>query len=1100
MSGIIKALKSNQKGILRMKMQPISNKGDDTVSELLKKMINHDSKIDVATSAFSIYAFHELQHEIKRSKELRVLLTKNFFESTETGFLRRYKISQNNMDISGNKYEIKLRNRMNSAFIARETAELVEEKSAFKLVSESINWKERFIVSNTKDSDKNVFIPEGVKFTADGLGLTESNDPSSVLALTGSTEQEQFVNEFNHIWNDKTQSKDVSDKVMDKVKDIFKENSPEWVYYVSLYHIFHEQLTELDQDTVIKEGTGFRDTKIWNLLYQFQKDGVVGLIEKLEKYHGAILADSVGLGKTFSALAVMKYYQLRNYSILVLTPKRLRDNWIIYQQNDKRNILAEDKLNFDVLNHTDLSRYKGKSGDIDLATINWGNYDLVVIDESHNFRNNIKTGKDTPTRYERLMNDIIKSGVDTKVLMLSATPVNNKMSDIKNQIAFMTQGNSKALSRYGINDIDTTLMSAQRTFNNWSNENPKTRKTQEFLDAVDPGYFKILDMVTIARSRKHIEKYYDTTAIGKFPTRMKPINIKSDIDTENKFLPLEEVNKKIKMLSLAMYTPMGYVLPSMISRYEKLYDTKGINNTTLKQTDREMALTGLIRVNLLKRLESSIHSFKLTVGRMVEQLESTINTIDKHQNGEIPSISLKAFDDDEAFDLDIEEQSIGKRVKILLGDMDLPAWKYELTEDLKYLRDIYNSAKNVPVEHDMKLLKLRELLNAKFNYPLNKNNKKIVIFTAFSDTAEYLYNNLSELITEQYGLHTALITGSGKNKTTMENVRTSDMNDILMNFSPISKHREQVVPNATEQIDVLIATDAISEGQNLQDADYLVNYDIHWNPVRVIQRFGRIDRIGSTNDIVQLVNFWPSIDLDAYIDLESRVKGKMVILNTSATGEDDLLNTDNKEMNDLSYRRNQLKQLQEEVMDLEDVNGAISITDLTYNDFKADLANALKKNEQALVNAPKGMYAITKSSLLKGAEPGVIMTLKQNKIDLGKENSILPYLMIYMTMDGEAKIHYTQSKQILDYFKKLAMGQEKVFSDLVTNFNKETQDGRDMSQYSELLSQAIDLIKGKKESVGLDSLFTPGGTTLQTDLLSSMDEVELISFLIIRED
>ena len=1085
-----------------MEIKLIDNKGDNTLENLLSDKITSHSKINIQTAAFSIFAFNALQKEIKRSKKLRVILTKSFFEKEETGFLKRYEIAQDLEDINGNKYEIKLRNQMNTAFIARETAKLIEDKVKVHQLAYGHSALDELLIENSHDIDGNVVIPAMFKFTSDGIGLTKSNNLTPMTAIIGEPNHLAGLKaDFDEVWNDSSKSKEVTQKVLEKVKTIYQENSPEWIYFVSLYHIFHDKLSELDEQDIAPDGSGFKDSVIWNKLYQFQKDGVMGLIRKLEKYNGAILADSVGLGKTFSALAVIKYFELQRKRVLVLAPKRLRDNWTLYNTPDIRNVLYDDFFNYTVLNHTDLSRYYGMSGEIKLDTFMWSDFDLVVIDESHNFRNNdTSVNRETKSRYQRLMEDIIQAGRKTKVLMLSATPINNRMADLKNQIGFMTEGKTDALSKYGIADIDTELKLAQTAFNRWMELDEEERTTQHFLDGVNLGYFKLLDMLTIARSRKHIEKYYDKNAIGDFPERLTPITIKSDIDLANGFPNLQKVYDDIGGLNMSMYQPMQYVKLDKKRYYEELYDTKVKDGkSSFKQADREQALAKLIRANLLKRLESSIYSFGLTLDRMVDGINGILEQIEKHKSGNVELSSITDFDDEDlenAFD----EQAVGTKTKILFGDMDHIKWKQALEEDLLVLRSLQVVSHHVTPELDAKLQDLEDILKTKYEHPLNDNNKKVIIFTAFADTANYLYFNLAQRVKEKYGLNSALVTGgSSKNQTTLKGVNVNDMDDVLTNFSPLSKGRAQINPGAVDEIDLLIATDTISEGQNLQDADFLINYDIHWNPVRVIQRFGRIDRIGSQNKQIQLVNFWPNVDLDAYLNLEQRVKGRMVLLDTAATGEDNLLSTEAKrEMNDLKYRKKQLEQLQSEVIDLEDVSGAISITDMTFNDFKADLQNALKDHEKQLNEAPLGMYAIADSQIFPEAEPGVLLTLKQRDEGLGKENSILPYIVIYMKMDGNVKINYMYAKQVLDFFKKLSIGNKAVNQELVDAFYAETNGGSDMSKYSELLSKAIEAIKGKQEEVGIASMFSPGGTSVQMELLDDLDDVELVSFLIIR--
>ncbi|MGL5550318.1 MAG: helicase-related protein [Culicoidibacterales bacterium] len=1085
-----------------MELKLIDNKGDNTLENLISEKVTKNSKISVQTAAFSIFAFHALQKEIQRSKELRLVLTKSFFELEETSFLKRYEIAQVEEGISGNKYEIKLRNKMNTAFIARETARLIKEKVKFHQLAANQYALDELLIENS-DDEGSLVVPAMFKFTSDGLGITESNNVSSMTAINDA-DPNYFAGikaDFDNVWNDPKKSKEVTDRVLEKVKTIYQENSPEWIYFVSLYHIFHDKLSELDEQDIAPEGSGFKDSVIWNRLYQFQKDGVMGLIRKLEKYNGVILADSVGLGKTFSALAVIKYFELQRKRVLVLAPKRLRDNWTLYTRPDVRNTLVDDYFNYTVLNHTDLSRYRGESDGIKLDTFLWSDFDLVVIDESHNFRNNdTSVNRETKTRYQRLMEDIIQKGRKTKVLMLSATPINNRMNDLKNQIGFITEGKTDALAKHSVDDIDTTLRLAQQAFNQWMELNEGERTTQRFLDKVNPDYFKLLDMLTIARSRKHIEKYYDTTLLGDFPERMKPMTVKSDIDSSKQFPDLQEVYDSIGNLKMAMYQPLLYVLTTKRKCYEELYDTSvKEGKSSLRQSDREQALAKLIRANLFKRLESSIYSFGLTLDRMVVGIEKILDKIKVYQTEKFEIPSITDFDDED-LDSAFDEQVVGTKTKILISDMDLLKWSQALKEDLETLKELQTFSHQVTPAKDAKLKELEKILKYKFDNPINGNNKKVIIFTAFADTANYLYENLNNKVKSVYGLNSALVTGgSTSNKTTMKGVSTKDISDILTNFSPISKGREHINPFATDEIDLLVATDTISEGQNLQDSDYLINYDIHWNPVRVIQRFGRIDRIGSRNKQIQLVNFWPNVDLDTYLNLEQRVKGRMVMLNTAATGEDDLLNINsNKEMNDLKYRKKQLEQLQTEVIDLEDVNGAISITDMTFNDFKADLQNALKEHESSLNEAPLGMYAVTDSANLADAEPGVILILKQHISDNGQRNSILPYIVVYMTMDGTVKTNYMYAKQVLDFFKKLTVGKKTVHQQLVDEFYEETNGGKDMSAYSKIMTKAIEAIRGKQDEVGMSSLFSPGGTKFQSELLDNLEDIELISFLIIR--
>jgi len=648
-----------------------------------------------------------------------------------------------------------------------------------------------------------------------------------------------------------------------------------------LHHVLGSRGDALDEDQIVNAATGIRNTVVWKKLYKFQRDAAVGAIDKLNRFGGCVIADSVGLGKTFEALAIIKYHELRNDRVLVLCPKRLRDNWTLYAANDRRNILAADRFNYDVINHTDLSRDGGVSGDIDLGHVNWGNYDLVVIDESHNFRNKKSPRQGGETRYDRLMKRIIKQGVRTRVLMLSATPVNNRLADLRNQIAFATEGDDTALAEHGIPSIDSTTRLAQKQFNRWLDFDASQRTPARLVDMLGFDYFKLLDLLTIARSRKHVEKYYGTAETGRFPERLKPINVKSDIDLEGEFRSIRELNQEIRRLNLAAYAPLSYVLSHKQEAYDKKYSTEVSGGKGFwRQVDREESLIHLLRINVLKRLESSVHSFKLTVQRQLRDVEAMLHRIDAHDE-DVEEPDIEDVDiDDPAF----ESLLVGRKVKVLLSDVDLVRWRQDLIEDRNRLSTLLSTAKQVTPERDAKLADLRKVIEQKCNNPINPGNRKVLVFTAFADTAEYLYEHLAPWARQNLKLESAVVTGTGRNQTTLRSIR-KDFTSILTCFSPRAKERPEDLAHEGD-IDLLIGTDCISEGQNLQDCDWLINYDIHWNPVRIIQRFGRIDRIGSINERIQLVNFWPNMELEEYINLEQRVSGKMVLLDVSASGEE----------------------------------------------------------------------------------------------------------------------------------------------------------------------------------------------------------------------
>lgn len=1082
--------------------KPIDNKREKVVDEL-KNALRKGSSLSVISAYFTIYAYAELKKELSRISNMRFLFQEPTFVKKDDELLRQYYIDHNGeKDISGNEFEIRLRNELKQGSIAKECEKWIREKVDIKSLKKPNSAQPRMIyIDNPKDA---VMINGTVDFTTDGLGITSSNRIDNNTCIYGKELTASFLHQFDEIWNDDMTVEDVKEKVLEQMQILYKENPPEFIYFITLYNLFYDNLNELTEENIIKTKTGFKETLIWNKLYKFQQDGVFGVIDKMEKWGGCILADSVGLGKTFTALAVIKYYELRNSRILVLAPKKLRENWTIFTQNDIRNIFAEDRFGYMVLNHTDLSRQSGTSGDVNIATVNWSNYDLVVIDESHNFRNNHPV-KGKTTRYEKLMNDIIKKGVKTKVLMLSATPVNNRMNDIKNQIGFITEGNNNLFQDAGVPNVENVLKKAQMVFNKWQTLPEEKRTSDRFVEMMDLDYFKLLDTVTIARSRRHIEKYYNLEEIGKFPERLSPKNLYPDIDTENEFPKIEDVNKLIKKLTLCVYSPLGYVLPEKRMEYGEKYDVEvGDGKSIFRQVDRENSLVDLMRVGILKRMESSIHSFGITVERIIEKINFTLERIEQNKFEIKENLSINDIDLD---DNDLDDLMLGNTVKVLLQDMDLIRWKQDLLSDKEKLERILAAAKEVNPNRDKKLLELKRVIREKQLNPINKDNKKIIIFTAFADTADYLYRNIAPAMLE-HGQYTAVVTGSGDNKSTVpipkqlkNQIRISDLNSVLTLFSPKSKEMNKVFPEMTDTIDILIATDCISEGQNLQDCDYLINYDIHWNPVRIIQRFGRIDRLGSINDYIQLVNFWPNMELDEYINLGQRVKGRMVLLDVSATGDDNVID-ESKEKKDLEYRKKQLMKLKNEVVDLEDIAGNISITDLTFNDFKIDLMEYMKTNRKKLDNAPMGMYAIASipDNLKDTIEPGVIFTLRQieGRAQTKEQNAFYPYYLAYVKENGETAMNFVQSKKILDCYKKLCSGHTEVIKELVDEFNNATEDGKNMGVYSDLLENAIDNLIGKKQEAGIASLFSKGGGIVSDETFDGIEDFELVSFLVIK--
>ena len=1060
----------------------LDNKSHGKVITELKGAIDANSKLSILSGLFSIYGFHSLKREVTSLSETRLLLSKWDAETIKL--------------LAGGLSETRLKNRLDQSKIAKECALWLSKSVKAKSLSANGASQNLFHVSNP--NGKSMGIQGSSSFTASGLGEVKSENIFDFnTSITDPEGANQILQWFDSIWTDPKATRDLTAELIKEINNVASDKPANFIYFLALYNIFNDILEDIDEDKILRSKTGFKDTLVWNKLYKFQKDGVLGAIDKLEKYNGCIIADSVGLGKTFEALAVIKYYELRNDRILVLCPKKLRENWTVYTINDKRNLLAADRFNYDVLNHTDLSRPNGKSGEINLETLNWGNYDLVVIDESHNFRNT-GTKAGGGTRYQKLMDEIIRSGVKTKVLMLSATPVNSRMNDLKNQVAFITEGRDNALANFGLQSIQTTLRVAQKKFNEWLKLPEQQRKTPALLESMNFDYFKLLDLVTLARSRKHIEKYYDSREIGKFPERLKPKNIKSDIDTSGQFPPLKDVNTTIKKLNLAAYAPLEYVRMDRKAEYSRKYDQEVAGGKSVfRQIDRERNMIHLMRINMLKRMESSINSFALTVGKIHGMIGALIAQIENQANTEIEELSIEDIETDSP---EFEELLIGKKVKVLIQDIDVIRWKQDLEEDQELLGQLLDEAKKVEAERDAKLQTLKKVIADKIQNPINEGNKKIIIFTAFSDTADYLYKNIADWARGELGLHSALVTGSGTNLCTIAKIN-KDLNNILTNFSPISKERVKIDPDATTEIDILIATDCISEGQNLQDCDMLINYDIHWNPVRIIQRFGRVDRLGSRNNAIQLANFWPNMELDEYINLESRVSGRMVLLDISATGEENVIEYDeNRQMNDLEYRRKQMKQLQEAVVDLEDMDGSVSITDMTLNDFRMDLSGFMKDNISKLETAPTGFHAVV-SSVSDEMPKGAIFVLRdiRGKVQNATNYALAPFYIVYVSEDTNIVFNHLQSKRSLDIIKKLCANNDELEISAINNFNTTTKSGADMSLYQAMLEAAITSVIGKAEEKGIESLFSRGGTALTQDQFKGLEDFEVVTYLIIKE-
>ena len=1066
--------------------------------------------MSVVSAYFTIYAYEALKTHLDQIGHLDFL----FGEPRFIAGLDPDKTEKKSFILDANG--LQLANRLQQKRVARECADWISKKVDIRSVRHSqLLHGKMYHIANAGVEEA---ILGSSNFTVRGLGLGVANSNIELnLEVDSNRDRRDLKNWFQELWNDTSLVEDVKQEVLRYLDQLYQNQNPEFLYYKTLYHVFENFLADQEKGGLLDHDIKIIDTEIWKALFEFQRDGVKGAINKILKHNGCILADSVGLGKTFEALAVIKYFELKNERVLVLCPKKLRENWTVYRHNDALNPFINDRFRYDVLSHTDLSREGGKSGDIELSTFNWGNFDLVVIDESHNFRNNTPGKRDEDgniirkSRYQRLMDDIIKGGIRTKALLLSATPVNNDLRDLRNQIYFLTEGEDDAFKgAIGVASLKETLAAAQKTFTLWAKQKGE-RKTKTLLEKLSSAFFKLLDELTIARSRKHILRYYKSNidALGGFPTRNKPITIYPDIDTKGRFLSYDKLNDEIDGYKLSLFAPSRYVK----EEFKPAYQTHA--SDPFSQADREKFLIGMMKVNFLKRLESSVKSFEITMERTIgkiESLEKKIRNFIATPNQNPESNELELDLDDSDMDEETEQALlVGGKFKYRLEHLDLKDgknWLKDLKKDKDQLRVLYNAAQNVTPDTDAKLHELKKLIAAKVaNPPANKlgqPNKKVLVFTAFADTAAYLFDSLQSWAQKDLGIHIALVAGSGENHTTFGK---TDFNQILTNFSPRSKNRAKVpsMPQDAE-IDLLIATDCISEGQNLQDCDYIVNYDIHWNPVRIIQRFGRIDRIGSVNSTVQLVNFWPTQDLDKYVNLKNRVEARMALVDIAATFEDNILK--NKEIaeiihEDMRYRDKQLLRLREEVLDLEDFSESVALNEFTLDDFRIELCKYIEANRKLLDEAPLGLYAVVPPHPEHQViAPGVVYCLKQKGATRSDTvNPLQPYYLVYVRDDGTVRFSFAQPKQILEILRLLCAGKTAPYEQLCQLFDTETNNGADMALYNKLLDAAVDSIARtfqKRVAAGLQSgrgFIIPN----QQDQARENSEFELITWLVIKK-
>ncbi len=1083
-----------------------------SVGDFLKSKIEEGSSLSIVSAYFTIHAFQALKESLTEIKELRFL----FGEPRFIKSLDSEKTDKKAYKIEGEAEGLKFEDSLKQNWVAKACAAWIREKVKIQSIRKSnLMHAKMYHIANNGGEDA---IVGSSNFTVRGLGMSATeNNIELNLEVVDKRDLRDVKSWFDEIWNDKELVKDVRDDVLLYLEQLYQNNTPEFIYYKTLYHIFERFLGEQEKSGLLAEDVELVDTVIWNTLYEFQKDAVKGGINKIRQHNGCIIADSVGLGKTFEALAIIKYFELRNNNVLVLCPKKLRDNWTVYRadNNSELNPFLKDRFAYTVLSHTDLSRDSGKSGDtINLETLNWGNYDLVVIDESHNFRNNTPGKKDEEgnlirkSRYQRLMEDIIQSGIKTKVLLLSATPVNNNLKDLRNQIYFLTEGQDDAFAEsLGVVSLKKTLADAQRIFTDWSKQD--NRQTRSLLERLSSAFFKLLDELTIARSRKHIEKYYPDSLkkLGGFPERSKPISVYTEIDLKGQFMSYDELNVEISEYQLSLFNPSKYVLPEYVSKYDV-----GRQIGQFTQSDREHYLIGMMKVNFLKRLESSVHAFGITMDRTIEKIDQLEKRIKRFQEfqAENPDMDLEEVDIEALEDEELQEaMQVGKKLTFKMAHLDTERWLKDLQQDRDQLELPRLYAKDVTTDRDAKLAKLKELIAKKIEQPTTDKkgipNRKVLVFTAFADTAAYLYNALEDWAKNEVGINIAMVSGgTSGNKTTFG---SSEFSNILTNFSPNSKKRSLMksMPQ-DEEIDLLIGTDCISEGQNLQDCDYLINYDIHWNPVRIIQRFGRIDRIGNINDNVQLVNFWPTPDLNRYIKLKNRVEARMALVDITATQGDNLLEPEEIQdvlADDLKYRDQQLLKLRDEVLDLEDFNESVALNEFTLDDFRIDLMNYIESNRKTLEDAPFGLYAVVPPDpKYQMITKGIVFCLRQKGDSTGNEkiNPLQPYFLVYIRDDGEVRFTFAQPKQILEMYRLLCAGEKKPYEELCNLFDQQTKNGTNMAHYNGLLQKAVNSLTRTYRKRAVSNLLSGRGGTLvkPQKQVSSVADFELITWLVIQ--
>jgi SNF2 family DNA or RNA helicase len=1090
--------------------------------------------LDIVTAYFTVFAYDKLKTHLDNLGNIRLLFG-------EAAFIKN--IDPEHKD--GASFVLRddglaLSSGLNQRHIAQACAAWIRDKVDVRSVTRTgfLHGK----MSHIRRGEVSAAIVGSSNFTTRGLGLGAANNNIELnLRVADDRDRADLYKWFNELWEDTSRVTDVKQAVLDYLLQVYRDQSPEFVYFKTLWELFRRFIDEgRDIEDSLKR-IRLPETSIWKALFAFQRDGAKSAINKLKTYGGCILADSVGLGKTYEALAVIKYFEMRMERVLVLCPSKLRANWELYPVSaaNKHNPFASDRFNYVVLTHTDLSRESGRSGSVaDLRDVPWGAFDLVVIDESHNFRNNAlgrprDDGTSRRTRYQRLMEDILQSGVRTKVLLLSATPVNNELSDLRNQLSFIAGGDVSRDTPEGlaadacfsgsldISSLRATTREAQKRFTDWAKKPPAQRLKKDLIHVLGGDFIKLLDALTIARSRAHIARHYaaEMVKLGGFPTRLPPVSLSPDLDSAGQFPSYDVVATKLDDYKLWVFRPAEHLdknLPTA-TREHYLRRIGGFD-----QEGRERILTQMMRITLLKRLESSIDSFRISLRNTLNKitvLEQRMDRFEQHRE-ENPDIDFETLDPETVENDDPELAAalqVGRRVTFKMAHLDLAAWRRHLQEDRKNITDLLVLADPVTPQRDAKLAELKRHIAAKVkNPPLDKDgqpNRKVLVFTAFADTAAYLYENLHAWAQRTLHIHTSLVIGSGDNRSTL--TTSTEFNTLLADFAPRAKHRADLsgVADDAPSVDLLIASDCISEGQNLQDCDTVINYDIHWNPVRIIQRFGRIDRIGSRATAVHLVNFWPTAHLDRYINLKQRVEARMALVDLTATQTDNPL--DDKQLEDLvttdlRLRDRQLERMRTEILDLDELDDSVTLGDFSLDDFRTDLLRFLERNREQLEAAPLGLYAVVPTRADRPiAQPGAIFCLRQKggttsrpATETEKVNPLAPHYLVYLRDDGEVRLAYTQVKTTLNLFRDLALGRSEPYIELCRLFDRQTGNGTNMGQQSRLIASAVESITAtfqQKLASGLQHSRQFILPVADAQPHGDETEFELVTWLVIRD-